>query len=382
MDTVTGLEAQRSPSNGLAFDVVATARSKEKGERIIKSLDPSVRPRVSFVVVPDVAQEGAFDEVLQKSGPFRYVVHTASPYKLHWDDPARDCLDPAIQGTTGLLAAIHAHAPTVQRVIITSSSAAMLSPPNHPPLYNENSWADVTWEQAASDAEHAYRGSKTFAERAAWDFMARHRPAFGLAVINNTYTFGPLPRSLPPRSLAASVNTSNQRIHDLISGKMRSGVHPTAPVFTFVDVRDVALAHVRAMTVPEADGKRFYVVGGYFSNPRIAGIVRRRFRELEAGGWLPPPELAEERDDFPEDHWGFDNSRSKEVLGLEYRGLEESVVDTVASIMSLGAPALAGQGKVTSDSSGEDDGSGIGDRGSGVLDASVPTGEISVAHEA
>ena len=113
---------------------------------------------------------------------------------------------------------------------------------------------------------------------------------------------------------------------------MRNGIHPTAPVFTFVDVRDVALAHVRAMTVPEAAGKRFYVVGGFFSNHRIAGIVRRRFPQLEDK--LPPAE-EDEKDDFPKDHWAFDNSQSKEVLGLEYTGLEKSVVDTVESILAF-----------------------------------------------
>lgn len=85
------------------------------------------------------------------------------------------------------------------------------------------------------------------------------------------------------------------------------------------------------MTVPEAGGKRFYVVGGFFSNPRLAGIVRRRFPELE--GRLPSREEAEGKDDFPEDHWAFDSSRSREVLGLKYTGLEESVVDTVESIL-------------------------------------------------
>jgi nucleoside-diphosphate-sugar epimerase len=110
---------------------------------------------------------------------------------------------------------------------------------------------------------------------------------------------------------------------------MRDGIHPTAPVFTFVDVRDVALAHVRALTAPEAGGNRFYVVGGFFSNPRLAGIIRRRFPELS--GRLPPEEDVE--DDFPANHWGFDNERSRKVLGLEYTALERSVVDTVESIL-------------------------------------------------
>lgn len=144
-------------------------------------------------------------------------------------------------------------------------------------------------------------------------------------MINPTYNFGPLQRGLPD---LASANTSNHRIRDMALGRMRGAIAPTAPVFTWVDGRDVALAHVRAMTIPEAGGKRIYVVAGYFSNGRIAEVIRRRFPGLK--GRLPEGELG---DDLPGDVYGFDNSRSREVLGLEYRSLEESVVDTVQSIL-------------------------------------------------
>lgn len=110
---------------------------------------------------------------------------------------------------------------------------------------------------------------------------------------------------------------------------MRAGLEPTAPVFTWVDVRDVALAHVRAVTRPGAGGRRFYVVAGYFSNKRLADAIADKHPELV--GQLPPP--GEAVDDFPADVYGFDNSRSRGVLGIEYRGLEESVGDTVRSIL-------------------------------------------------
>ncbi|AEO67349.1 uncharacterized protein THITE_2144733 [Thermothielavioides terrestris NRRL 8126] len=289
--------------------------------------------------------------VVKSDPPFDYVVHTASPYQLHWDDPVRDCLDPAIKGTTGILRSIHAYAPNVKRVVITSSSAAILRPPNHPPVYDESSWSDVTWEQAL-DPAHTYRASKKFAEQAAWDFLSSTTPppSFTLATINNSYTFGPIPRSLD--SLDA-LNTSNHRIRDLVLGRWRrqqsststtttsgsvsgsdgGGIPPTSPVFTFVDVRDVALAHVRALTVPAAGSKRFYVVGGYFSNAQIVGVVRKRFPALRDR--LPGEDEEAAAEDFPRDHWRFDNARSREVLGLEYRGLEESVVDTVRSILAF-----------------------------------------------
>ncbi|KAJ4289364.1 methylglyoxal reductase (NADPH-dependent) gre2 [Collariella sp. IMI 366227] len=351
------------------FEVVVTARSHEKGQRIVKSIDGNTSgKRVSYVVVEDIAKDGAFDDAVKSDPPLDYVVHhTASPYQLHWDDPVKDCLEPAINGTTGILKSIKIHAPSVKRVVITSSSAAILSPPDHRAVYDESCWSDVSWEQA-KDVKHTYRASKVgkpsfittpeilpreplrrfgtlhinthpslslsrqkFAEQAAWSFIQTEKPNFTLAAINNTYTFGPIPRSL---GSLQTLNTSNHRIRDLALGGMRSGIQPTAPVFTFVDVRDVALAHVRAMTVPAAGGRRFYVVGGFFSNPRLAEIVRRRFPALK--GRLPAAVEGEGfRDDFPEDHWLFDNTLSKKMLAIEYTGLEESVVDTVESILKF-----------------------------------------------
>jgi len=155
--------------------------------------------------------------------------------------------------------------------------------------------------------------------------METEKPQFDLAVINNTYTFGPVQRLLPDLD---AMNTSNHRIRDLVLGRMRERLAPTYPVFTFVDVRDVALAHVRAMTVPEAGGHRFYTVSGHFSNKRLADIIRDAFPNLEDE--LPSRDVP---DDFPQDVYQFDNSKSREVLGVEYRGLSQSVVDTVASIL-------------------------------------------------
>lgn len=157
--------------------------------------------------------------------------------------------------------------------------------------------------------------------------MDAEKPNFDLAVINCTFTYGPVQRNLPGLE---AMNTSNQRIRDMAQGKMKEGLSPTAPVFTFVDVRDVALAHLRAMTVPEAGGNRFYIVGGHFSNKRIADVIRKSFPDLAAR--LP---LGDTQDDFPADVYGFDASKSKKVLGLEYIGFEKSVKDTVQSMLDL-----------------------------------------------
>jgi nucleoside-diphosphate-sugar epimerase len=264
-------------------------------------------------------------QVLQ-SAPFDYIVHTASPYHMNVQDPVKDFLDPAIKGTTGILHAAKRYAPTVRRIVITSSSAAMLNPGGHAPVYDETCWASVTWKEAL-EPRNTYRASKVFSERAAWEFVEAEKPGFDLCVINPTYNFGPVQRAMP--SLDA-INTSNHRVRDLVLGRMRDQIEPTAPVFTWVDVRDVALAHVRAMMLPEVGGNRFYLVGGHFSNKRLADIIRANFPQLEEK--LPSKDTV---DDFPDDVYQFNNTKSREVLGLEYTGLEKSVVDTVRSILEL-----------------------------------------------
>lgn len=138
------------------------------------------------------------------------------------------------------------------------------------------------------------------------------------------------------------MNTSNLRIRDLVLGRMRERLEPTFPVFTWVDVRDVALAHVRAMTATldgsgalagdhdASGGKkgRFYVVAGHFSNKQLAEAIRHSHPEL--ADRLPSEES---EDDLPADVYQFDNTRSREVLGLEYVDLQTSVADTVDSIL-------------------------------------------------
>ncbi|KAI1436450.1 ketoreductase [Xylaria sp. CBS 124048] len=305
------------------FRVVVTVRSEEKGQRILESVKPH---QLSYVIVDDISELGAFDPVFQSEAPFEYVVHTASPYHLNVQDPVKDFIDPAVKGTSGLLSSIKTYAPTVKRVVITSSSAAILNPGDHPPVYDETVWAHTTLEDAINNPKVAYKASKVLAEKAAWSFIENEKPNFDLAVINCTYVFGPIQRNLT--SLEA-MNTSNHRIRDMILGKMKTGLPPTAPVFTWVDVRDVALAHLRAMTVAAAGGHRFYVVGGHFTNKRIADAIRAR---------APPladrlPKAADTVDDLPSDVYNFNNAKSRELLGISYRSLEESVGDTAMSIL-------------------------------------------------
>lgn len=317
------------------YSVVTTVRSASKGDQIVSAFGDAVKGRLSYVIVSDIAQEGAFDKAVVAEPPFRYVIHTASPFPTSVDDPVRDLLDPAIKGTTGILKAIKAYAPTVERVVITSSFAAMVggatSVDGAPPVYDESAWNPVTFEEAATDKTKSYRGSKTLAERAAWKFVETEKPNFDVATICPPLVFGPVADEQPFAGLD-SLNTSNLRIRDIVQGKhVNDKVIAPAGSALFTDVRDLALAHVRALEVAAAGGQRFFVTAGHYSGKQIVEVVREAFPERASG----LPENLE--DDLPKDVYGFDNTRVKTVLNVEFRSLKDSVVDTVASLLKRGA---------------------------------------------
>jgi nucleoside-diphosphate-sugar epimerase len=307
------------------YTVVTTVRSASKGESILKFHPDVPKGQLSYVVVEDIAQQGAFDEAVKSEPPFDAVLHTASPFFFGHSDAVKEILDPAIKGTTGILKAIKANAPSVKHVVVTSSFAAIVRPDNPPKVYNEESWNPVTEEEALQPS-HTYRASKTFAERAAWDFVKNEKPNFSLSVINPPLVLGPVIHDLKDLD---KINTSNERVRDIVLGKFRDSL-PASNVYIWIDVRDLAEAHINAIELPEAAGQRFFTTEGYFSNKRIVDAVRKHFPQLESK--LP---AADTPDDFPAKVFEIDNSKSIKVLGLKYRSLDESVKDTVDSILKL-----------------------------------------------
>lgn len=308
--------------------VVFTARSDAKGQKILSNHPDQPKEKLSYVIVEDIAKEDAFDEAVKSDPPFEGVLHTASPFHYNVTDVKKDLLDPAIIGTTGILKAIKKSAPTVKRVVITSSFASILNATKHEKVYSEANWNPITEEEATQNPANGYRASKTFAERAAWEFVEKEKPNFDIATINPPLVLGPVVHYL---NSLDTINTSNERVRNMIQGRLKDSGLPPSGVFLWVDVHDVALAHVKALEVPAAGGKRFFVTAGHYSNGEIAAIIKKDFPDL--ADKLP----ADISSDMPADVYQIDNSRSKEILGLKYRSLEQSVVDTVKSLLAVGA---------------------------------------------
>jgi len=169
-------------------------RSQAKADKIKEAKSQYGKDKLDFAIVEDIAQPDAFEKAVISDPPFEAVIHTASPFHFNVTDPKKDLLDPAIIGTTGILKAIKKSAPTVKRVVITSSFAAILNVKATPGYeYSEKDWNPVTEEEAVENPTNAYRASKTFAERAAWEFVEREKPNFTLATVGlrpDLYIYG------------------------------------------------------------------------------------------------------------------------------------------------------------------------------------------------
>ncbi|KAK7466785.1 hypothetical protein BaRGS_00037101 [Batillaria attramentaria] len=168
-----------------------------------------------------------------------YVIHVASPFPLAQPKNEDELIKPAVEGTLNVLRAC-AKVPSIKRVVVTSSCAAMIFATHTRAPLSEKDWTDPT-------KVDAYTKSKTLAECAAWDFVEKLTgdEKFELAVINPSLVLGP--------PLHGTSCTSVDIMKQLLERQMPVVARLS---FAIVDVRDVALAHVRAMTSPEAAGHR------------------------------------------------------------------------------------------------------------------------------
>jgi len=306
------------------FKVRGTIRSESSSERV-KDAHPRHKDALSFAYVKDIAEPGAFDEAVKGVDG---VIHMASPFIIDAKDYDKDLFDPAYNGTTSVLKAIKANNPAVKRVVITSSFASVLDGSKGlRPGYNytEADWNPMTREGAyKEDPTTAYLVSKKIAEKAAFDFVEKEKPNFSVTTLLPPMVYGPLASDVPSMD---KLNTSSADFYRLFNGSTKE-VPPTG-FWAYTDVRDLAKAHLLAYTTEAAANQRFAITNGRYSYQRLVDIIRAKFPEL--------------RDSTPEGNadepyppvYSYDASKAKKELGLEFRSIEETVVDTVNSLREM-----------------------------------------------
>ncbi len=284
--------------------------------------------RLSFAAA-DLTSDAGWPEAVANC---EFVLHVASPLPPSVPKDENELIIPAREGTLRVLRA--ARDAGVKRVVVTSSFGAIGY--GHAPRiepFTENDWSNLN----ASDVL-PYTKSKTLAERAAWDFIAKEGGSLELSVVNPVGVFG---RVLGP-DYSASI---------LLVQRLMDGALPGCPKLYYgvVDVRDVAGLHLLAMTQPAAKGERFLATADNFiSMLDMAKILKSRMGTLakrvptrQLPNWLL--RLAALRDPavkliLPElgKVKNATNEKARRLLGWTPRSNEEAIIATAESLVRLG----------------------------------------------
>ncbi|MCC4299298.1 NAD-dependent epimerase/dehydratase family protein [Aurantimonas coralicida] len=317
------------------YDVRGTVRGLDKADAVRDLLAAAGAniDRLSFVAA-DLTDDAGW---MEAAAGCRYVLHSASPFPA---SPPRDrhaLVPAAVDGTLRVMAA--AERAGVERVVLTSSAAAIYSA--HPPRPDER-YGEADWSDTESPDISAYALSKTLAERAAWD--AARDTGLDLVAINPALVLGPLLGA----GAAGGEGTSAALIRTVMEGRM-----PVVPdlAFALADVRDVADAHLAAMTTPSASRRRFALSSGTLSLIEIGKVVgeacpgeARRLprwtlpdRVVRLTAILSPqaraavPELGRRK--------SLDTTPARDILGLSARSPEDAVAAMAQSIAQLARTA-------------------------------------------
>lgn len=307
------------------YAVRATLRTPSREGEVRSAVLPGLKPdagnRLTFITA-DLLRDAGWDQAMAGA---QALMHTASPFPLTGPRDPQDLIRPAVEGTRRALEA--AAAAGVKRVVLTSSVAAVIHP-SSPDAPDESDWADPD-----APGAWAYSRSKTLAERAAWE-MAEAK-GLDLTTINPGWILGPL--------LDAQSGTSVALVQRFLKGQ-----DPMVPDFGFpiVDVRDVVLAHVRALQDPSHAGERIILAAGTLSMPEMTRLLKETYPDRKIPTRIAPPLLVrllglimpEMRQLVPQlgHRQRVSNAKARQRLGIEFIPPEEALRATAKDLIRLG----------------------------------------------
>ncbi len=283
----------------------------------------------------DLLDEGSYGEAMAGC---KVIFHTASPFKIDVTDPQKELIDPAQLGTRNVLEVVN-RTPSVERVVLTSSCAAIYG--DNADLKNTPNgvFTEDIWNTSSSLEHSPYSYSKTLAEKEAWKINEK-QSRWDLVTINPTLVIGP---GINPHATSESFKLIKQ----FGDGTMKPGAPHIG--FGVVDVRDLAEAHFKAAFTPEAQGR--YIISGHNTDfPSMAEALIDKFgndypipRKVMPKWlvWLVAPMVdkamtrkwVSRNVNLP---WKGDNSKGVRDLGMTYRPMKESMIDFFQQLIDSG----------------------------------------------
>ena len=307
------------------YAVNGSVRSPERKDEIFEALKDHNTPTENLSIFTfDLNDDEGWDQGMDGCD---YLLHVASPIALenHNED---FFVKPAVAGVKRAMKFAKRH--NVKKVVLTSSVAAIFETIESKSYYDESDWSDPD-----SPAISHYAKSKTLAEKTAWEFVENEKHPFELTVINPALVIGP--------SLSGDLGESNKAIVMVATGKMPVAV----PLqFGYVDVRDVATAHILAMQNPASNGERFALAEKDLWYKDVAKVLKSNGFD-KAPTFAIPVWLAKILANFSKElkitlpYLGRlrsvkNTSKAKDILGWNPRPAEESIVEIAQQIQDMG----------------------------------------------
>ncbi|KAH7351847.1 hypothetical protein KP509_19G016900 [Ceratopteris richardii] len=222
-----------APLQGMTFENPYNAGERET--KHLRALE-GAQSRLELFAVDLLDYESLAAAIGKSVGVF----HLATPVFLHKpDDPQKELIEPAVQGTTNVLKACHAA--RVRRIVVTSSVSAMVPNPHLPPdvAVDENCWTDIEY---CKQHEVWYPLSKVLAEKVTWSLAAEL--GLNVVVINPGCVLGPM--------LQPTLNASSSVVLNLLKGDRSTQANTWLGV---VHVKDVARALILLYETAHAEGR-------------------------------------------------------------------------------------------------------------------------------
>jgi nucleoside-diphosphate-sugar epimerase len=274
----------------------------------------------------DLLEQGTLDAALEDCDA---LIHTATAVILAAPDPQKQIIDVAVKGTQNVLDAV-ARAPGVERIVMTSSIAAVINYEQQDKTYTEDDWctSDDMWLDP-------YGMGKTQSERLLWEFVDKHADRVQAVAINPSVVIGP--------PLAKHhIRSSLAFIRDLVGW-----TYPAcAPMrLHLVDVGDVSKGHVHALTSNDAVGQRIIFSDRPMSIREISEVLSRKYKTpqrelprliLYIAAYLDKRfsyRLARASANL---RYEFSSNRPMELLGISLRNTEESILEAAETMVEKG----------------------------------------------
>lgn len=309
------------------YEVKGSIRSLSRTEEIEDALKKCGRDLSRLELFEaDLLKPDGWDDAVKGCD---YVLHVASPFIVGVPKHEDELIRPAVDGTRHVIDA--AIKQDVKRVVLTSSIAAITDTHDGKTVYSEEDWTDTNHPKTS-----AYYKSKALAEKLAWDLISKQtsQNKTELSVINPSAVLGP--------TLTNDIGTSNEFVRQILMGKV-----PAAPRlhFGFVDVRDVAKAHILAMKTKKAAGERFIICEKEYWFVELCRILREAgFKKAPTRvmpNWLVKvfglfDATTRQMSQLIGDERFTSADKARKILGWKGRDVKESILATASQLKEMG----------------------------------------------